>query len=241
MLGAFLSMCRPDIDFVGSATSTAASTAGTTASLTSLTGGSDTEARDGDMVVLGVAVAQDDNRAITVPAGYTEVDSVHGEQAAADVNILLAYKIMGGTPDTGVTVAGVSGSTGGAMCVAVMVLRGAESFAATTSSATAGGASSPTFADLSVTDGRGLLIGLAGSHHVEGTMTYSITSTGGADEWTKIVQASFEGASFDGMVALVSQDATFPATYDPTSLSVSGFSGGGQAYASIAALAKREI
>lgn len=83
------------IQFVGRGSSTS-----TPLSLTALTGGIDTAARENDLVVylLSLAGTTDINLAVTT-TGYTEVADLYANDTY-DTNISVGYKFMGATPDT---------------------------------------------------------------------------------------------------------------------------------------------
>ena len=83
------------IQFVGRSSS-----ATTPLSLTALTGGIDTAARENDLVVylLSLGDITDVNLAVTT-TGYTEVADLYANDTY-DANISVGYKFMGATPDT---------------------------------------------------------------------------------------------------------------------------------------------
>lgn len=95
-------------------------------SLTGLTGGSGSAAAAGDLVIVvsGWASAADGNPGITTPTGYTEVLDLYSSDTR-DANLSVSWKIMGGTPDSSVTVSGFNNAANGGATV-VHVWRGAD-------------------------------------------------------------------------------------------------------------------
>ena len=94
-------------------------------SLTGLTGGTGSAAQAGDLVIVvtGWASAADGNPGVTT-AGYTEVyDGFANDTRFA--NFSVNWKIMGGSPDTSVTVSGFNNAANGGATV-VQVWRGAD-------------------------------------------------------------------------------------------------------------------
>ena len=99
------------ITFVGMATANGnGSTSGFTASLTALTGGSDTSPSEGDIVIATQARPSGSNNLASMSvstSGYTEIASAWADDSR-DSNIKQWYKIMGATPDTAVSFSGTS-------------------------------------------------------------------------------------------------------------------------------------
>ena len=95
------------LEYVGAASSTvlASVATNTTLSLTGLTGGSDTAPAEGDIVIVVFGIGSNGvaGAAAIVTAGYTSVVTVVANDTA-DLNLLVAYKVMGPTPDTEVIV-----------------------------------------------------------------------------------------------------------------------------------------
>lgn len=106
------------ITYVGGAKGGIGGAAGDyTVSLTALTGGIDTAAAAGDIVIVATGVTALADIPATNPgcitAGYTElVDTRYN--ALRDNNYSLNWKIMGAVPDTSVSVYGAPGTAGGA-------------------------------------------------------------------------------------------------------------------------------
>lgn len=130
-LNAYLAAARALPQFVGGK---AVGLAGTGANinsnvgLTDLTGGLNTAPQEGDLVVvgftLGSATGSDSN--LVVSSGYTEAAETFANDDN-ESNLVVAYKFMGSTPDTQVTVnPGSMGHSANAMAVAVHVWRGVD-------------------------------------------------------------------------------------------------------------------
>lgn len=117
-------------------------------SLTSLTGGSDSSAAAGDIVIVitGWASTANGNPGVTT-SGYTEVPGSTDlySNDTRDANVSANYKVMGASPDTSVTVSGFNNAANGGATV-VQVWRGIDQTVpmdATVTTATGGNASSP--------------------------------------------------------------------------------------------------
>ncbi|MDI6733945.1 MAG: hypothetical protein QMD50_00420 [Patescibacteria group bacterium] len=114
------------LEYVGGASGTGTG-ATYSVSLTGLTGGIGSSAAAGDLVIVvtGWASAADGNPGVTTPTGYTEVYDLY-KSDTRDVNMSVNWKIMGGTPDTSVTVSGHNNAANGGATV-VHVWRGVDS------------------------------------------------------------------------------------------------------------------
>ena len=116
-------------------------------SLTALTGGSGSAAIANDLVIVvtGWASAANGDPGVTTPTGYTEVYDLYRSDTR-DVNISVNWKVMGGTPDTSVTVRGYNNAANGG-ATAVHVWRGVNTTTpmdvAPPTGVTAGNASRP--------------------------------------------------------------------------------------------------
>lgn len=117
----------------------------TAVSLTDLTGGSDTQPSAGDFVLVGLAGVRSQDYDMEVTTGYTQIAELY-ENSTHDSNLVLAYKVMGGSPDTTVTLAG-NITTVASMAYAIKVYRGVNAtpmdVAATTASGIASGNPNP--------------------------------------------------------------------------------------------------
>lgn len=82
-------------------------------------GGVDTALAEGDLVILlhGVANGSNLSHGISGSTGWTEGTEQYANGSSRDMNGRTAYKLMGSTPDTGVTV--VAGSNGTFPCMAM--------------------------------------------------------------------------------------------------------------------------
>lgn len=90
-----------------------------TVSLTSLTGGLASQPDAGDFVLIYYGTGSTSDRNLVV-AGYTEIVELYSNDRK-DTNLAVAYKFMGSTPDTSLTLTGgtLSSSDGGAVYVSV--------------------------------------------------------------------------------------------------------------------------
>lgn len=93
-----------------------------------LTGGIGTAAAAGDLVVVTNSVgtaARAPALNITTPTGYTALTAQRTTATTYDTNVQTCYKIMGGTPDTSVTIPG-SGNTADGQAYTIQVFRGVD-------------------------------------------------------------------------------------------------------------------
>lgn len=111
-----------NITYVGGTTATTTNAlSGWTASLTSLTGGAASAPATGDLIlVFYSATSSVQNLGAT---GFTAVASLFSSDSSS-TNLFVGYKVVGGTPDTSVTLSATSASIGGA--VAIQVWRGVD-------------------------------------------------------------------------------------------------------------------
>jgi hypothetical protein len=141
--------------------------------LTTLTGGTDSAPSADDIVVVCFSVSSTVAVAIAI-AGYTTIAS--GTVADTfDATLLAGYKLMGGTPDTSVTLTGGTTSTANAGVVEVHVWRGVDlinPIDVTTVTTTGTNSAIPTPPPITpITPGAIILAG-AGNAHSEGTETF---------------------------------------------------------------------
>jgi hypothetical protein len=186
-------------------------TSNITVSLTSLTGGLASAPSAGDFVLVYFGTGSGSNRDLVI-AGYTEIAELYANDSE-DTNLAVAYKFMGATPDTSVTLTGGTGDISDGGAVYVSVWRNVDTikpFDVTTTTAT--GLNSVLCnppAITPITAGAVIVSGGAGAH-TEGTETYSssnltaflsagvndtndVTVGGGYTEWTT---GSFDPAQF---------------------------------------------
>ena len=110
------------IEYVGGyAEGFAGTTSNKTITLTSLAGGLASAPAAGDFVIVYFGTASASNRDLVV-SGYTEIDELYSNDSN-DTNLVVAYKFMGATPDTGFTITGGTLSSLDAGAVAVQVWR----------------------------------------------------------------------------------------------------------------------
>jgi hypothetical protein len=148
-----------------------------TVPLNELTGGVDTQPREGDVVIVGFATGDAstfDNRNLVI-AGFTEINELWSNDTY-DANLVLAYKVMTSTPDTSVTITGGTLSTSAAGAVAVHVWRNVNiSTQLDVSAVTNTGidTAKPSFNSITpVTDGA-VVICCGSSGHTAGTCTFT--------------------------------------------------------------------
>lgn len=148
-----------------------------TVPLNELTGGIDTQPREGDVVIVGFATggAQNYDSRNLVVAGFTEINELYSNDTY-DANLVLAYKVMTSTPATSVTITGGTLSTSAAGAVAVHVWRNVNiSTQLDVSAVTNTGidTAKPSFNSITpVTDGA-VVICCGSSGHTAGTCTFT--------------------------------------------------------------------
>ena len=112
------------ITYVGGKTAVATAGAGTTTvSLTNLTGGSDAAPQAGDVVVVGYSIGSNVDIDVSV-TGYVEVADLLSTDTFRE-NLGIYYKVMGGTPDTSLTLGATTNANFGGVC-AIQVWRGVD-------------------------------------------------------------------------------------------------------------------
>ena len=92
--------------------------------LTSLSDGLDTAPSEGDVVVAYFSVGNNTSIAMAID-GYTVLADIRANDTY-DVELLVAYKIMGATPDTSLTLVGGTKDARFAGAVVVKVYRGVD-------------------------------------------------------------------------------------------------------------------
>lgn len=93
----------------------------------SLSGGSDTVPRANDLVIVTLVVGsqgRDPTMTITTPSGYTNLTRILGADTY-DASVAVAYKRMGATPDSNVTLPS-TGNIDDAQACAIQVFRGVD-------------------------------------------------------------------------------------------------------------------
>jgi hypothetical protein len=167
----------PNIGYVGGTTLGFLGTTSTTdVSLTSLTGGVNSSPQEGDLVVVyyGVASIGEDPLGISVGSSYTNLGVTFREDTYS-VSMAVAYKVMGSTPDTSVTLSQTF-STANAGAAVIHVFSGVNTttpldVTSTTASAASTAIPNPP-AITPVTAGAWIVAGGAGGH-IDGTDTYA--------------------------------------------------------------------
>jgi hypothetical protein len=116
------------VQFVGGATASkvGATSGNSTVALNSgLTGGIASAAAAGDLVIAVYGTGSTADRTLAITSGYTLIASELYSNDTFDTNLRVAYKFMGGTPDTATTF-GPTGNTADAGAMAVYVFRGVD-------------------------------------------------------------------------------------------------------------------
>ncbi len=167
---------------------------GTTAdiviSLTDLVGGIGTKPVKGDVVIVAFSTGSTVNRDLVI-AGFTEIADLYADDTY-DTNLAVAYKVMGDTPDTSVTLTGGSLNTADAYAVAIHVWRNVDPITpldvtSTTATASNSGLANPP-AITPVTQGAFVIV-IGAAAHASGTHYFAspesaVTTffTAGADD-----------------------------------------------------------
>jgi hypothetical protein len=113
------------IEYVGSyMQSFVGTTSNVTVSLTSLTGGLSSAPAAGDLVIVYFGTGSTANRDLVI-SGYTEIVELYSNDTY-DTNLAVAYKFMGGTPDTSFVLTGGTLNIDDAGAVGVQVWRGVD-------------------------------------------------------------------------------------------------------------------
>jgi hypothetical protein len=124
MLATFLKgATATNIEYVGGyVQGFSGTTSNVTISLTSLTGGLASAPAAGDLVIVYFGTGAIGDRNLVV-SGYTEVAELFSDDTY-ETNLAVAYKFMGGTPDTSFVLSNGTGNSSEAGAVAVQVWRG---------------------------------------------------------------------------------------------------------------------
>jgi len=136
-------------------------------SLTALTGGIDTQAREGDLViaVAGLSMTTDQNITCNT-AGFTELADLYANDTE-DAQLAAYWKIMGSTPDTSVSISFGTAGVGDGRTFVVHVYRGVDPttpFDVTSTTATGIDAAAPNPAAITpVTAGAWVVVGGVGT------------------------------------------------------------------------------
>jgi hypothetical protein len=112
----------------GKGAGTAGQGGGSITLTTGLTGGSGGAPIAGDLVVVTVSVgtqARAPTLAISTPSGYTALTAQRTTATTYDTNVQTCYKVMGGTPDTAVTIP-ASGNNADGIAYTIQVFRGVD-------------------------------------------------------------------------------------------------------------------
>lgn len=190
------------IQFVGRSSS-----ATTPLSLTALTGGIDTAARQDDLVVyvLSLPGTSDVNLAVTT-TGYTEVADLYANDNT-DTNISVGYKFMGSTPDTS-----IARPAGTGYALIAHVWRGVDTsnpMDVTPTTATGTNTGVPIPPAITPTTAGAIVLCLAGDGNISTPVSYT------SSQLSNFVSQSANTGSF-GTVAGVGSFAWSGGTFTPT-------------------------
>ena len=117
------------IEYVGGQVAGRANPSNATAVTFALTGGLASVPAAGDLVIVTAvtgSAAGTPAMAITTPTGYTALGQLNQSAVTADTSMDVSYKVMGGTPDTTVTIPGTTNNAW-AEAYAIQVFRGVDS------------------------------------------------------------------------------------------------------------------
>ena len=112
----------------GKGAGTAGRGGGSISLTTGLTGGLGGAPIAGDLVIVSVAVgsqARNPNISVLTPTGYSNYSQLNPTAATYDTSFVVAYKVMGSTPDTTVTIP-ASGNNADAIAYTIHVFRGTK-------------------------------------------------------------------------------------------------------------------
>lgn len=115
-----------ELEYVGGRTqSGSGTTSNITVSLTGLSGGTDTEPLEGDIVIIAIELCGTSDKSYRI-SGYTEIADLYANDTE-DSNLQVGYKFMGATPDTSASITGGTGSTADAYAISIHVWRNVDS------------------------------------------------------------------------------------------------------------------
>lgn len=187
-----------------------------------LTGGLATVPAANDLVVISYAVgSQGRNQALAI-AGYTNLTQLNASAVTQDVSQVVAYKVMGGTPDTSVAIVQTNNiADGGA--VTIMVFRGVDTTTPLdVTSTTATGTATGRFDAPSITptDGRAWIV-IAGASGAATGAVHTAPSNDFELNWLSV-----NGADTNDATASMGFHAHHPGgAYNPAAISAGGTTG----------------
>lgn len=104
---AYFTPTRKNLTYVGGANNAVSLSATTTSvnfSINGLTGGVASAPAQGDIVIVAFTIAADQQKSIIFNNGFTQLDGLYSNGTTHDTNLRVAYKVMGSTPDTSVSI-----------------------------------------------------------------------------------------------------------------------------------------
>ena len=189
--------------------------------LTALTGGAGSTALENDVVVVCGVISD-----LVIPSmttsGYTTATSGSANDTE-DTALIVAYKVMGATPDTQARVNFTGGGAGDASAAIAFVFRGVDTTTPLDVTPTISQVTNTVLADppsiTTATGGKGaILMGIGGGGHANGVQTYSDTA-GDYTTFFSIGSNSTNDATLGVGYALAVSDGT---TYNPSAFTFSG-------------------
>ncbi len=181
-----------------------------------LTGGLSSSASAGDLVVVyyTVSAGLQFSQSIT---GYTTVASLY-VNGSTDTNLLAAYKVMGGTPDSTLTLVGGTGATTRGGAVAIQVFRNVDSIlpldvAATTSSNTTSVLADPP--SITPSTAGAVIVAGGGGAHARGIKVFS------SSDLTNFIGSGSTDTSTDATVGM-GYKAWTSGAFDPAAFTFNG-------------------
>jgi hypothetical protein len=166
------------ISYVGGQTGSAINGGTISLSLTSLSGGSGSTAQAGDIVIVSVGKGSNGASVPTLSSsGYTQISGLYANDDY-DANLLTTYKIMGGTPDTTVEIAG-SGNAGYGLTAIAHVFRGVHQSTpldVTATTATGTNTGRPTPPAITPTTSGSLIVCIGANSAYDGTISSGLSN-----------------------------------------------------------------
>lgn len=198
--------------FVGGQAFTSTGTTGTLTTNFSLTGGYRDNVKENDVVIVAVSISADTLVAPNiVTSGYVPAATLYSDDGF-DINLLVAYKVMGSTPDTSIAISH-TGNINYGLAVAIHVWEGIDTttpldVAATT--ATGIDTAIPNPPAITPITNNSVILACAASGHNDAAELYSAAPATFSNLVTDGISESFDGmvgiASNTGAVALAEVD-----------------------------------
>ena len=209
------------IEFVGSNHSQyLCNAADQTTSLTALTGGIRSSAQEGDIVIAVYSISSTVNYTSVIEdpsaVAYTTIGSPQYVNDNNDTDLLVAYKIMGSTPDSSVTFKSIGGSSNDTMHHTLYVFSGVNTTTpldVTPTSATNVNGASITPASITPVTPESAVVFVVAGAHTNGSATYSTSTSGITNLVTWGANSLRDGSVAVGHVPNWSGGAVTPAVF----------------------------